>query len=184
MCKIRFAYQNEPKGEIDALDQAREMVGGDPFAVIYPDDVHLPLGSALRAVCETYEQYGSNIVALVGVNSETAHLIGNSGKVDLTKIAENVFRVTRFIPKTRGPFVLRYEIEFRACGLMLYCGDVFRYIDEARQRVTTTEFTDIQLREEMMKHGAFLGRKLDTAFFDVGNPRGYQECLAHLRTVS
>ncbi len=181
-CNIRFIYQNRPRGEIDAIYQTKEIIGSNPFAVIYPDDIHFPPGFALRILCKKYETYNTNIVALMVVNGKNEHLLGDTGKLDVVRIAVNLYQIKRFLPKTIGKFNRRYENELRSCGLMIFSENVFRYIDEGRKDITKEEFTDIQLREIMMKTTTFIGYKMDTDFFDVGNPLGYQRCLEYINS--
>ena len=46
-CRFSFVYQESPTGEIDAIRLAEPLIDDGAFAIIYPDDIHFPLGAAL-----------------------------------------------------------------------------------------------------------------------------------------
>jgi len=180
-CNIYFVYQYEPKGEIDAICKAKDIIGNNPFAVIYPDDIHFPPGYALNSICNAYSKFKKDIVGLTTFSQKNSSLIGNTGKVNLKKYDENIYKIIEFLPKTMESFVLRYKNELRACGLMVYHENAFKYIKDIEKKITSKECTDIELRTEMMNDRIFLGYKLNSDFFDIGNPNGYKKCLTYIQ---
>ena len=175
--QISYVYQDKPSGEIDAIYHAKNLLTNDPFAIIYPDDFHFPTGKILKGLCQIFKKYNKNTIALTLVDKYNYTLIGNTGRINLTKINESLFNIDNFLIKTMGHFKLRFNKELRTCGYMISRPDIFDYIDKLRGNQTTNEFTDIIIRREMLKRNQFLGYKANTMFFDVGNPSGYHKCL-------
>jgi UTP--glucose-1-phosphate uridylyltransferase len=169
---IEFLFQTEPTGEMGAVYQARELVEGEAFAIIYPDDLHLPSGKVLESICSVFYSHLKNVIALSMVDSVNFPYIGNTGKVNLESKTDNLFTIRKFLPKTKGHFILRYPREFRTCGYMISRPEIFDYIDKVRMQIKK-EINDLHVRNEMIKHFEFLAYFPSTQFYDIGNPAGY-----------
>ena len=83
--KSRFAffYQNEPRGEIDAISLCREILKPDEsVAIIYPDNIYLPAPGALIELIQAFEKLNGDIIALTEVKRDD-RTTSNAGRVDL-----------------------------------------------------------------------------------------------------
>lgn len=180
-CTFSFLYQSEPLGESDALSYARDIVGNSSVAVIYPDNIYLPAPGALLALKEVLNRYDQDVSALMEVDEKNAEGVSNSGQVDLSPLTGNVFRIKRILPKGQGPFVPRFRGELRTCGISITGPHLFDYVERARPMVTKGEFTDVPVRELMLKERTLLGVRLPGRVFDVGNQKGYELCLRYLK---
>lgn len=70
--KIRFAYQNEPRGFGHAVYQAAEFVGDDPVLLLLGDTIYKS-GSGVpctKQLLDAFEQYGKPVVAIQSVELE------------------------------------------------------------------------------------------------------------------
>lgn len=175
-----FLYQEKPLGECDAISCAAETVMDHPVAIIYPDNIYFPAPGALRALTAAYRLLGSDLCALVEVSRNHAEGTGNSGRVDIEHLKDNIFRIRKFHQKGAGHFVFRFDHELRTCGISLSGPGIFEYIERLRPSVRDREFTDAPLRSFMLKETGLLGCRLPGVVFDVGNPAGYELCLKHL----
>src|SRR5512144_2518561 len=74
--------QQQPLGLGHAVWCARHIVGDEPFAVLLPDDLMVP--GVLKAMVETWEKVGGNLVATEEVPAEKTSSYGiiSPGKVD------------------------------------------------------------------------------------------------------
>lgn len=176
-CDIRFAYQNEPTGESDAVYIAKNIVGRDNVAVMYPDNIYLPSPGALGSLKRVFIEKNIDVVALMEVTAMNSKGIGNAGRVDLSVVSDDIYRIERFHPKGEGVFVPRFEGELRTCGIAISGPDIFEYIERARRLHNDGEFTDVPVRSLMQKEKGLLGCRLPGMVFDIGNPTGYKQCL-------
>ena len=177
---FEFLYQDKPKGEVDAISITEPLIPGRPFAIIYPDGLHLPSGKAMKAICSIYQKFNKNVIALSKVTSENFFSTGNTGRVNLKNISKRLFKITTFLPKASGHFQPRYKHEYRTCGYMISKPEIFEYIRLIRPTISD-EFNDIHLRSEMIKQHDFLGYYPGTIFYDIGNPAGYIDCLKYIK---
>lgn len=179
-CSLTFLYQNEPKGESDAIGYTRDIVYGQSVAIMYPDNIYFPAPGALQHLKSIFDEYVEDVVALTEVNEQYSHGFSNSGRVDIKHIQDNVYRMEKIHPKGKGHFVPRFKGELRTCGISISGLQMFEFIERARAE-HEGEFIDVPVRQLMLKERVILGVKLPGIVFDVGNPNGYKLCQKYVR---
>lgn len=183
-CSLMFMYQKNPLGESDALSYAENIAGNHAVAVMYPDNVYLPAPGALKILKPVFNQFGTEVIALNEVSDHISHTLSNAGRVDIDHLTDNVFRIQKFHAKTEGHFVPRFHRELRACGIYISGSFIFKYVARARDTVKEGEFTDIYVRNLILKEKGMIGCKLPGTVFDIGNPKGYALCLEYVQKCS
>ena len=178
---LTFLYQKEPLGESDAIGYARDIVGNNAVAVIYPDNLYLPAPGALRTLIPIYNKHKKDIVALSQVSPDIALTISNAGRVDITSMNDGLFNIEKFIPKGDGHFIPRFKGELRACGIYISGPYLFDHIEMTRSTVSTGEFTDYPVRLSILRDRGMVGCLLPGTVFDIGNPKGYELCLKYIK---
>jgi UTP-glucose-1-phosphate uridylyltransferase len=118
------------------------------------------------------------------VTEENAPGISNSGRVDMEHIKNDIFRIRKFHPKGKGHIPLRSEKELRTCGIGIFGPHIFECIDRLRPTITGGEFTDLPVRNLILKERGMLGCLLPGTVFDIGNPKGYEQCLHYNQRIS
>ncbi|MDY7032503.1 MAG: sugar phosphate nucleotidyltransferase [Thermodesulfobacteriota bacterium] len=181
-CAIVFRYQDEPRGESDAIHLVRDVIGDNALFVVCPDNIYLPTPGALKALKAVFLQYGVDVTALMELRKYNAFRVSHSGRVDVQPMAENVYCIVCLHPKGQGHFIPRFERELRACGMYVSGSHLFDYIERAREKVKDGEFTDTPVRALIMKERGLLGCLLPGSLFDIGNPKGYEICLQKINT--
>lgn len=180
-CEILFRYQQQPLGEADAIGLCRDTVGNSRLAIVYPDNLYAPPPGALRHLLLHFVKTGKDIIGLTEMTPQNQSGISNAGRVDLWRLAGDLYSVKRLVPKGPGPFVPRFPGELRACGITLSTGShLFDCIEQARTTVQQGEFTDMPVRTLIMQQQGLLGCRLPGQVFDIGNPLGYERCQQYL----
>jgi len=173
-------YQERQLGESDAISYAKDIVGSHSVAIVYPDNIYFPSPGILKMLKSVYCRYKTDVIALIDVKEENAAGLSNSGKVDIKCLNENVFRIEKFIHKGKGKFIPRFKGELRSCAMSISGSHIFEYIERLRHAIKDGEFTDFPIHNLTLKEKGFLGYHLQGAFFDIGNPKGYELCLRYL----
>lgn len=93
---IAFVRQKEMRGQAHAILGARFLLGDEPFALYYPDDVIFGEKPAMRQLLDVHEQYGGNVLAVQKVPHED---IVHYGSIDAESVADRVYRVRRIVEK-------------------------------------------------------------------------------------
>jgi UTP--glucose-1-phosphate uridylyltransferase len=93
ICYIR---QKEQLGLGHAILTAKNIVGGEPFAVILPDDIidsHIP---SLKSMIEIFEKYGAGVIAVERVSDEDTR---RYGIIEPEPVAKNVYQILSLVEK-------------------------------------------------------------------------------------
>ncbi len=83
--RIAYVRQQEPAGLGHAVWCARHIVGREPFAVLLPDELlWSPAAPALKAMNDTYNRLGGNVISVLEVPAEHTHRYGivSPGAID------------------------------------------------------------------------------------------------------
>ena len=93
-----FAYvrQTQPRGNGHAVLCARSVVGDEPFAMIWGDDVVDAEVPCTRQMIDAYERYGGAVAAVMRV-PETD--VPKYGIIDAEPIGDRVYRIRRIVEK-------------------------------------------------------------------------------------
>src|SRR2546425_9147271 len=90
---INFAYvrQREPLGLGHAVLVARELVGGEPFAVILGDDVIDASPPAIKQVIDVFHRVGGPVLMVERVNADEVSSYGVIDPVPGNRLGEGVY---------------------------------------------------------------------------------------------
>ncbi|TSC69109.1 MAG: UTP--glucose-1-phosphate uridylyltransferase [Parcubacteria group bacterium Gr01-1014_66] len=96
----RFAYirQGEPKGPGHAILQARHLIGDEPVAILWADDVVDAPVPCLQQLCKVFARYQKPVLALERVPYRE---VSRYGIVGAKKIDTRTYQVTQMIEKPR-----------------------------------------------------------------------------------
>ena len=162
--KISSVLQDKPLGSGHAILQAKELVGNEPFAVMYGDDL-IKGGSALKELIEVYEKYDANVIGVQEVPYELTYKYGivSLSDKDTLKINGLVEK-----PKTNPPSNLA------GLGRYILKPEIF----EVLENLSTGVNGEYQLTDGMsilMQKEDFYACKFTGKYYDIGSQLGYVE---------
>ena len=96
MLDICYVRQKEPSGLGHAILCARNLVKGEPFAVLLGDDVIDATVPVLKQMLEVYNTYNAPVIAIQEVDRNQ---VSNYGIIKATQIEEGIYRVTDMVEK-------------------------------------------------------------------------------------
>ena len=166
IANIQYVIQTETKGLGHAIGCAKSFVDGEPFAVLYGDDVVIGDGvPACQQLCEAFETYGKGIVGMKPVCPEH---IGRYGSLKVEPLSQNLYRVSDMIEKpAAGKEFSLYSIMGR-CVLPPQIFDLLEGLPAGASG-------EIQLTDAMKKLAqteGMIGVEYDGARYDMGNKLG------------
>lgn len=100
LAKIYFVRQKETKGLGHAINCARDFVGGEPFAVLYGDDVIMGEDPACGQLIKAYDEYGLGVLGIKKVSEEA---IKKYSSLKVEPLRDNIFKCTDMIEKPQTP---------------------------------------------------------------------------------
>lgn len=91
-----YVRQQQPLGNGHAVLVAREVIGDEPFAVLWGDDMVDAQVPCLRQLIQVHEQYGASVMAVMKVASQD---IPKYGIIKASPVAERVSEVLDLVEK-------------------------------------------------------------------------------------
>jgi UTP--glucose-1-phosphate uridylyltransferase len=96
LASFAFVRQSQPRGNGHAVLCARAVVGNEPFAMIWGDDVVDADPPCVKQMIDAYEQYGG---AITGVMRVADADVPKYGVIDAEPVGDRVYRVRGIVEK-------------------------------------------------------------------------------------
>ena len=168
LANIFYVRQKETKGLGHAIGCAREFVGGEPFAVLYGDDVILGEDPACGQLIRAYEQFGNGVV---GVKAVAPEVISRYSSLKVDHIMDNYFRCTDMIEKPQPGQELSF---YSILGRCILPPEIFDILDNtppgAGGEIQLTDAMATLARRDGMTAVDFVGTR-----YDMGNKLGIMQ---------
>ncbi len=175
---FHVAIQPKPKGDGDAILRAEQLVGKDPFGVMFSDDLFYSKIPALAQMKKIFETSGKPIIGLKKVPVDK---VSSYGVAEVEKIASRLYKIKGFVEK---PAKGDAPSDLVACGRYILTPDVFGYLKKA----SPTKKGEIILAEAiqgMLKDGKIIfGYELEGEWLECGKKEDWLKsnlflCLKH-----
>lgn len=167
--ELKTTFQNEPLGLGHAVWCAKQLIGGEPFAVILPDViVKTETRSCLGQMIDTYDKVGGNVLALTEVPREQT---GSYGVIDIKSSNGNIYEIKGMVEKPKPEDA---PSNLSITGRYILQPEVFDYLDAFE----TGAGGEIQLTDAMAKligKQPFHGITFDGKDYDCGSRLGFIE---------
>jgi UTP--glucose-1-phosphate uridylyltransferase len=125
LARFVFIRQGAPLGNGHAVLLARDVVGDEPFAMLWGDDVVLGEPPFVRQLIEAHQRTGGAVVAVKPVSPEDA---SKYGVIDVAeRIDERLYRVSRIVEK---PSVGQAPSNLAAVTGYVLTPDIFKYLEQ------------------------------------------------------
>lgn len=164
LAKFISVRQGEPQGSAKAVYQARDIIGDEPFAVMYGDDImKYRVGKpVLKQLIDVYKKTNANVIAVTEVDPKDAYKYGiikyknaKTGKIDT--IVEK--------PKTNAPS------NFAGVGRYILDPEIFDIIETLPKGVGK-EYQLTDAMKALMKRQEFYACDFDGEYLDCGSKLG------------
>ncbi len=183
---IEYIVQPSPKGFGDAVMQAYEFVGDEPFMLLLGDHVYTQDCSEPPCpvqVAQAFDSTGG--VAMIGMQPVSTQELSKVGVAGGVEIDKNIYRCSDFIEKPDPATAQKRLITqglpsgtFLAhCGIYVFTPEIFTCLHQL-SRMTEVPDKELELAEAQ---SMLLGRypndyflyKIAGQAYDVGTPEGY-----------
>lgn len=168
---VRTAMQNEPLGLGHAVLCARNDVGGEPFAVLLPDELFDGKPMPFEQMLGRRPSGDTGAVALLEVPPEDTNKYGICDGEE----QDGLYYVRRAVEK---PDPKDAPSNKAIVGRYILPPDTFKILEQTRPGAQG----EIQLTDALQVlagEGRLLGETVSVARFDTGNPKGWLRANAH-----
>jgi UTP--glucose-1-phosphate uridylyltransferase len=165
MAEIVCVRQKERLGIGHAVRIARSLVGDEPFALFFPDDIIESEVPAIQQLMDVFDRHGGSVLAVQRLPAEE---LSHYGVIESKPLEERVYQVLRIIEK---PPASEAPSDLAAVGRYVLTPAIF----DALERTPTGAGGEIQLTDGI---GLLIGEepvfacRYEGERFDVGRPLG------------
>jgi len=172
---VDFVYvrQPQPLGNGHAVLLAKDVIGDEPFAVLWGDDVVVAEPPCLKQMIDVYDRFGRSVLAAMRVPERDYPKYGMIKTS--TQAEERIYRVEDLIEK---PTIEESPSNLAQVKAYILTPEIFRFLEEtpaARGEIWLADAIRRLLQHEVVYAYEFLGRR-----YDAGNVLEYLEANVDL----
>lgn len=162
LAQFVYVRQSEMLGNGHALLQAKSLIGDEPFAFAYGDDIYVSRVPAIRQMMNTFEKYGKTVVPVTPCDD-----VGTEryGIVEGKEIGHGEFAVKRIIEKP-GP--RRTKSRLATCGRYILTPDIFDELEKLKPGQGGEMWLPEAVDRILRKKGV-VAKLIEGTYFDCGN---------------
>ncbi len=163
MAKFTYVYQNKPLGDGHAILQAEEAVGGEPFAVLFGDDIVKHEVPALQQLIDQFR--GESVIAVEKVPKEQISAYG------VIKPGKNTGRLYKVEGLVEKPAQEEAPSDFGVIGKFVCPASIF----EAIRQGSASKGNELRLIDGFIKlseNEAIWAYHIEGERFDTGKAEG------------
>jgi len=174
LANIAYIRQPYPKGDGDAILRTKDFVWGQPFLVLFGDDIidHQP--NAAQQLAQAFEQLNAPVIATIPVSDEE---VPSYGIVEGKEIAPWIVKVQRILEK---PQPEETDSRIWIVGKYILTSEIFGYLEQAKDVVKADEFRLADAFNLMLEAGKpVYALKVKGQRFDTWSKLGYIKAVIH-----
>ena len=173
MINVSYVRQGEPLGLGHAVLVAKNLVGGEPFAVVLGDDVIDATPPALKQMTEVFERVGGPVLAVERVPAEDVSSYGIVAVDESSDLGPGVHRITSLVEKPRRE---EAPSNLAIIGRYILTPDIFPAL-EATASDRTGEIQLTNGLRALLKRRPIFAYEIDGVRHDTGNKLGYLKAM-------
>lgn len=166
LAKFTFVRQPRPLGDGDAILKARHLIGDEPCAVLFGDDLVDSEKPCIGQLMDVFEEYNSPVVALQEVPRED---VSKFGVVDAVKTGERAYKIKDLIEK---PSVEEAPSNLIIVGKYIITPDVFDELENLKPG-KTGEILLADALKALLPKKAVYGCEFEGKRYDCGSKLGF-----------
>ena len=174
LAEITFVRQKERRGIAHAVLTARHVVGDDPFALFFPDDIIVSDVPAIRQLIDVYEKHEGSVIAVQRLPREE---VVHYGVITPEPVEDRVYRVRGIVEK---PSVEEAPSDLTTVGRYVLTADIWPLLEQTQPGASgEMQLTDTLAMLLQAGHPLF-ACEFQGERFDTGRPLGLLEASVAL----
>ncbi|MCF7795562.1 UTP--glucose-1-phosphate uridylyltransferase [Patescibacteria group bacterium] len=159
-----YVRQDGPYGTGTPILNAEHLIGDEPFAVLYGDDLFLSKKPRLKQLMDVYYKYKSPVLTAYEVGDEETE---KYGIIEGESQKNGVIKVNKILEKP-GP--KKTESRIASLGGYILTPEIFQILKKTPINKKAKELFLTDAIYEYMKKKNVYACKIDGEYFDTGNP--------------
>jgi UTP--glucose-1-phosphate uridylyltransferase len=170
---MAFVRQRERKGNGHAVTITRDLVGDEPFAIFFPDDIILHETPAIGQLISVFDQTGGTVLAVQAVPREE---VVQYGVIDPEKIDPRLYKVRRVIEK---PSIDEAPSNLTTVGRFVATPELFDVLEQTPPG-RSGEIWLMDAFDRLIARQDIYAFEYEGLRFDCGRPLGLLQASIHL----
>jgi len=168
-----YIRQKGPYGNGTPILCAKHVIGQEPFAVIWGDDLIVGEPPRLKQLIEVYQQYGGPVVTGYEVNDEGTK---KYGMLKTKTLSDSVFEVQGIVEKP-GP--QKSPSHLASLGGYILTPDIFTALEQTKLG-RDNELWLVDGIERLRQQRPIYAKKVSGTYYDVGSKLGWLQANVSL----
>ncbi|MFA6161128.1 MAG: UTP--glucose-1-phosphate uridylyltransferase GalU [Patescibacteria group bacterium] len=175
LANFTYVRQKGPYGNATPILNVKHLIGDEPFAVLFGDDVMVNPVPRLTQMIKTYEKYHNPVLGVIPTDAEGTKKYGIIDPE--AEVEKGVFKLKGVVEKP-GPD--KAPSKYASIGSYILTPDIFEAIGKTK-RGHGGELVLLDAIFTLMKHRPVYAQLLQGTYFDTGTKIGWLE--ANLKTA-
>ena len=164
--KIKFVYQNLPRGTGDAVLKCKKHIKSKYFLMLLPDDLIIGRNCSLDMI-RLHKKYKSSFIASKKVGKKD---VSRWGIFKTRKIKRNIFQIKDVIEK---PTIKNAPSNHAVIGRYILPKKIFNILKKQRPGKNGEIHITDAIRELIIRENNFMGHVFAGKYLDCGTMKGY-----------
>ncbi len=166
-----YVRQKEALGNGHAVLMAKDVVGDEPFIVMWGDEFFHAQPSAVKQLIQAYEQYQGPMIAGVRVGEAE---VSRYGIADVTAVKDNVYKINRIVEK---PETGKAPSNLATHGNYLLTPDIFKILETMPPSRGGEIWLPEAIDRLIKKRDVFALELKNAKYYDCGNKLEYLKAV-------
>ena len=166
-----YVRQKEPLGNGHAVLVAKDVVGDEPFLVMWGDEFFKSEPSAAKQLIAAYEEYDKPVIA--GIRIQKADL-SKYGIADITPVENNIFKINKIIEK---PKIDEAPSDLATHGSYLFTPDIFDILEKLKPGKSNEIWIADAIDELISKRDVYAVELKNAKYYDCGSKISYLKAV-------
>lgn len=160
-----YIRQKGPYGNGTPILNARHLVGDEPFAVAWGDDVFMGAKPRLRQLIEVFEKYHDPVLSAVKIAAQDTH---RYGMIEGLEVEKGIYQIKRLKEKP-GPG--KTSSRLAAIGSYILTTDIFKELENTPLRNHELYLPDAI--DRLLKRRTIYAKLIEGQYYDIGSKFGW-----------
>ncbi|OGD84155.1 UTP--glucose-1-phosphate uridylyltransferase [Candidatus Curtissbacteria bacterium RBG_13_40_7] len=162
-----YVRQKEPLGNGHAVLVAKDIVGDEPFLVMWGDEFFKSEPSAAKQLISAYEKYKKPVIAGIRIQKND---LPKYGIADITLVENNIFKINKIVEK---PKIDQAPSDLAAHGSYLFTPDVFEILEHLKPSKGGEIWIADAIDELILKRDVYACELKNAKYYDCGSKISY-----------